>query len=174
MEVPLDHLDAVTRVTRFERRMCGKDGALPTRTTLLRFVLIRVNIRDADRCSFSVCTFLHAQCVKEGWSEKIAEQNAEGCRVQGRILVNKVIGNFHFSHGRSFQTHNMHIQDLVPYLKDKNHHDFGHVIHKFQFEADNSGSVLDLGMEELTKSVKKRLGIVNPLDGAVVHPEVCE
>jgi hypothetical protein len=30
----------------------------------------------------------------------------------------------------------MHIQDLVPYLKDKNHHDFGHVINKFQFEAD--------------------------------------
>jgi hypothetical protein len=67
----------------------------------------------------------------------------------------------------------MHIQDLVPYLKDKNHHDFGHVINKFQFEAD-AGTVQDVGTEDLTRSVKKRLGIVNPLDGAVVHPEVCE
>jgi hypothetical protein len=68
----------------------------------------------------------------------------------------------------------MHVQDLVPYLKDNNHHDFGHVINKFQFEADNSGSTDDHGIEELTKSVKKRLEITNPLDGAVVHPEVCE
>lgn len=30
------------------------------------------------------------QCVKEGWTEKIAEQNAEGCRVSGRLRVNKV------------------------------------------------------------------------------------
>jgi hypothetical protein len=89
------------------------------------------------------------------------------------IVERKVIGNIHFSHGRSFQSHNMHIQDLVPYLKDKNHHDFGHVINKFQFEAD-AGTVQDVGTEDLTRSVKKRLGIVNPLDGAVVHPEVCE
>lgn len=28
--------------------------------------------------------------------------------------------------------------------------------------------------DDLTKSMKKRLGIVNPLDGAVVHPEECK
>lgn len=28
--------------------------------------------------------------------------------------------------------------------------------------------------DDLTKSMKKRLGIVNPLDGAIVHPEECK
>lgn len=32
-----------------------------------------------------------AQCTKEGWTDKIKEQNTEGCRISGTVKVNKVI-----------------------------------------------------------------------------------
>ncbi len=35
------------------------------------------------------------QCVDEGWVDKMQEQNTEGCRIDGRVRVNKV----GFSHG---------------------------------------------------------------------------
>lgn len=87
--------------------------------------------------------------------------------------VSQVIGNFHFSPGRAYQSNQASFQNLVPYLKDKNHHDFGHVINKFQFEGEAQG-MTGKAADDLTKSMKKRLGIVNPLDGAVVHPEECK
>ncbi|ELU41041.1 endoplasmic reticulum-derived transport vesicle ERV46 [Rhizoctonia solani AG-1 IA] len=52
------------------------------------------------------------------------------------LRINKVTGNFHFSPGRSFLSQRGHAYDLVPYLKDGNHHDFGHYIHEFHFEGD--------------------------------------
>lgn len=45
--------------------------------------------------------------------------------------MNKVIGNFHLSPGRSFQANAMHVHDLVPYLQDGNKHDFGHIINRY-------------------------------------------
>lgn len=30
------------------------------------------------------------QCVEEGWMDKMKEQNTEGCRLSGRVRVNKV------------------------------------------------------------------------------------
>ncbi|KAG8739191.1 hypothetical protein FRC10_006055 [Ceratobasidium sp. 414] len=76
------------------------------------------------------------QCVAEHWTQNIQHQNSEGCRISGRVRINKVTGNFHFSPGRSFVTNKGHVQDLVPYLKDGNHHDFGHYIHEFHFEGE--------------------------------------
>ncbi|CAE7123889.1 unnamed protein product [Rhizoctonia solani] len=75
------------------------------------------------------------QCVEEHWTTYIHEQSSEGCRLSGRAHVNKVTGNFHFSFGRSFLTHQNAAYELVPYLKDGNHHDFGHIIHQFHFEG---------------------------------------
>lgn len=60
--------------------------------------------------------FLFLKCVSEGWSQKIKEQNTEGCNVAGKVHVNKVIGNFHISPGRAFQRNSVHVHDLVPYL----------------------------------------------------------
>lgn len=56
------------------------------------------------------------KCVAEHWSEKLLEQNKEGCNVAGKVHVNKVIGNFHISPGKSFQKNSVHVHDLVPYL----------------------------------------------------------
>ncbi|KAI8453702.1 endoplasmic reticulum vesicle transporter-domain-containing protein [Phakopsora pachyrhizi] len=106
------------------------------------------------------------QCVEEHWSERIKEQSNEGCNVNGQVKVNKVIGNFHLSPGRSFQTHAVHVHDLVPYLRSGNLHDFGHIIHRFAFLAENQP------LETLeTMKIKSRLGIINPLDGLKAHTE---
>ncbi|KAG9089680.1 hypothetical protein FRC07_012277 [Ceratobasidium sp. 392] len=76
------------------------------------------------------------QCVSEHWTTGIQEQNAEGCRMSGRARINKVTGNLQFSFGRSFISQRDPWHELVPYLKDGNHHDFGHHIHQFHFEGE--------------------------------------
>ncbi|GFZ42595.1 hypothetical protein JCM24511_00311 [Saitozyma sp. JCM 24511] len=110
------------------------------------------------------------QCVDEGWMDKMKEQNTEGCRIAGRVKVNKVIGNLHFSPGKSFQNNMMQIQELVPYLKDANHHDFGHVINKFSFGADRTPAQEAASLRKETAS-RTKLGIKDPLQGVKAHTE---
>lgn len=109
--------------------------------------------------SLTCCTVIR-QCVAEHWTEKIHEQSNEGCNIAGKVTVNKVIGNFHFSPGKSFILPHMNVQELVPYLKDGNPHGFGHIIHQFSFENEKH-----IYGDDLTKEMKKRLGVVfSPLD----------
>ncbi|GAA5870619.1 hypothetical protein JCM1840_004818 [Sporobolomyces johnsonii] len=111
------------------------------------------------------------QCVSEGWTDKIKEQSAEGCNIAGRVHVNKVIGNFHLSPGRSFQANAMHVHDLVPYLQGGNKHDFGHEVHHFSFGSETEDEFFRGGAGRGLKQTKKELGIVNPLDGVRAHTE---
>ncbi|KAF8627493.1 hypothetical protein AX17_006304 [Amanita inopinata Kibby_2008] len=108
------------------------------------------------------------QCIREGWSEKLKDQASEGCNISGRLRVNKVIGNIHFSPGRSFQSSSRNLYELVPYLRDDNNrHDFSHTIHRFAFEGDDD---YDYWKAQTGRAMKKRLGLnVNPLDDAVAH-----
>src|SRR5436305_13205517 len=39
------------------------------------------------------------QCEREGYGEKLDAQRKEGCRIEGGLRVNKVIGNFHIAPG---------------------------------------------------------------------------
>ncbi|SGY84777.1 BQ5605_C009g05719 [Microbotryum silenes-dioicae] len=110
------------------------------------------------------------QCVSEGWTDRIKEQSEEGCNVAGKVRVNKVIGNFHLSPGRSFQANAMHVHDLVPYLQDGKRHDFGHHIRHFSFASEHEEEFVSVGGRSLEQT-KKDMGIVNPLDGVKVHIE---
>ncbi|KAK4046029.1 ER-derived vesicles protein erv46 [Microbotryomycetes sp. JL201] len=110
------------------------------------------------------------QCVSEGWTDKIKTQSDEGCNVAGKVRVNKVIGNFHLSPGRSFQSNSMHIHDLVPYLQSGSKHDFGHRINHFRFSSETEDEFVGRG-GVTAESTKKSLGIVNPLDGYEAHTE---
>ncbi|KAF1989553.1 DUF1692-domain-containing protein [Aulographum hederae CBS 113979] len=74
-----------------------------------------------------------AQCEREHYAEHLDAQRNEGCRIQGGIRVNKVVGNFHFAPGKSFSTGNMHVHDLENYFKDDAKHDFTHHIHQLRF-----------------------------------------
>jgi hypothetical protein len=58
------------------------------------------------------------QCKREGFLEKIKEEDGEGCNVYGTLEANKVAGNFHFAPGKSFQQANMHVHDLMTFGKE--------------------------------------------------------
>ncbi|KAI1503262.1 endoplasmic reticulum vesicle transporter-domain-containing protein [Biscogniauxia marginata] len=73
------------------------------------------------------------QCLREHYAERLDEQRQEGCRIEGDIRVNKVIGNFHFAPGRSFSNGNMHVHDLKNYWDSPVRHSFEHEIHQLRF-----------------------------------------
>ncbi|PYH82986.1 COPII-coated vesicle membrane protein Erv46 [Aspergillus uvarum CBS 121591] len=77
------------------------------------------------------------QCDLEGYAERIDAQRREGCRLEGVLRVNKVIGNFHIAPGRSFTSGNLHVHDLAtffePNLAENEKHTMTHVIHQLRF-----------------------------------------
>lgn len=73
------------------------------------------------------------QCEREGYGKRLDEQRNEGCRIEGGIRVNKVVGNFHIAPGRSMSQGNMHIHDLESYLTSPVSHTFTHDIHSIRF-----------------------------------------
>ncbi|KAL0938715.1 copii-coated vesicle membrane protein [Colletotrichum truncatum] len=75
------------------------------------------------------------QCTREHYAEKLEEQRQEGCRIEGSLRVNKVVGNFHLAPGRSFSNGNMHVHDLKNYWDTPSdaQHDFTHIIHTLRF-----------------------------------------
>ncbi len=107
------------------------------------------------------------QCQREHYAERLDEQRQEGCRIEGGLRVNKVVGNFHLAPGRSFSNGNMHVHDLKNYWDTpvEGGHSFTHTIHQMRFGP------------QLPEDVTKRLGNagrasslwtnhhINPLDG---------
>jgi hypothetical protein len=102
------------------------------------------------------------QCEREHYGEKLDEQRREGCRIEGGLRVNKVVGNFHIAPGRSFSNGNMHVHDLRNYWDTPTKHTFTHTIHHLRFGP------------QLPDSLNKKLGTknlpwtnhhLNPLDG---------
>lgn len=77
------------------------------------------------------------QCKREGYAERLQAQRKEGCRLEGVIRVNKVVGNFHIAPGRSFTNGNLHVHDLDTYfdqnLPEAEKHTMTHEIHQLRF-----------------------------------------
>lgn len=75
------------------------------------------------------------QCEREHYSERLDAQRKEGCRIEGGIRVNKVVGNFHIAPGRSFSNGMMHVHDLNNYFDTpvEGGHVFTHTIHSLRF-----------------------------------------
>lgn len=75
------------------------------------------------------------QCEREHYGERLDEQRHEGCRIEGSLRVNKVVGNFHIAPGRSFSNGNMHVHDLNNYFDTPipGGHTFTHKIHQLRF-----------------------------------------
>ncbi|KAK9075720.1 hypothetical protein SSX86_004049 [Deinandra increscens subsp. villosa] len=82
------------------------------------------------------------QCKREGFAQKIKDEEGEGCNIYGALEVNKVAGNFHFV--KSFHQSSIHIPDLLTFNEDS--YNISHKINKLAF-----GDYYP--------------GIVNPLDG---------
>lgn len=77
------------------------------------------------------------QCDREGYAERLNAQRREGCRLEGIVRVNKVIGNFHIAPGRSFTSGNIHAHDLENFfekdLPENERHTMTHEIHQLRF-----------------------------------------
>ncbi|KAK1440290.1 hypothetical protein QVD17_06115 [Tagetes erecta] len=82
------------------------------------------------------------QCKREGFAQKIKDEEGEGCNIYGSLEVNKVAGNFHFI--KSFHQSSIHIPDLLAFQEDS--YNISHRINKLSF-----GDYYP--------------GILNPLDG---------
>ena len=87
----------------------------------------------------------------EHYKDQLEVQAHEGCTVSGYLEVNKVIGNFHFAPGRSFQGQGgAHVHDTSTFFGGT--YDFSHTIHSLRF-----GNAI-----EQARGVQS-----NPLDGTV-------
>ncbi|RYN30574.1 Uncharacterized protein AA0113_g4799 [Alternaria arborescens] len=82
------------------------------------------------------------QCEREHYAEHLDQQRQEGCRLEGSIRVNKVVGNFHIAPGKSFSNGNLHVHDLENYFKDEYAHTFTHRVHQLRFGPQLSDVVV--------------------------------
>ncbi|KAM9992607.1 hypothetical protein ACTFIY_010034 [Dictyostelium cf. discoideum] len=95
------------------------------------------------------------QCIREGFTKNLVEQNGEGCQVYGFILVNKVAGNFHFAPGKSFQQHHMHVHDLQPFKDGA--FNVSHTINRLSFGNDFPG--IKNPLDDVTKTEMVGVGM---------------
>ena len=104
------------------------------------------------------------QCEREHYSEHLDEQRNEGCRIEGAIRVNKVVGNFHIAPGRSFSNGNMHVHDLNNYYDTPvpGGHTFTHEIHHLRFGPQLPDELTE---KYGTQSLSWTNHHLNPLDG---------
>ncbi|CAN6555384.1 unnamed protein product [Malus baccata var. baccata] len=71
------------------------------------------------------------QCKREGFIQKIKDEDGEGCNIEGSLAVNKVAGNFHFMPGKSFHQSNFHVHDLLAF--QTNSYNISHKINRLAF-----------------------------------------
>lgn len=109
-----------------------------------------------------------AQCQRERYAETLDVQRNEGCRVEGGIRVNKVVGNFHLAPGKSFSNGNVHAHDLENYFRDGAIHNPSHIIHSLRFGPPLPDKALGrrgaVGAEWTNHHI-------NPLDGTERHTD---
>ncbi|XP_010535613.1 PREDICTED: endoplasmic reticulum-Golgi intermediate compartment protein 3-like [Tarenaya hassleriana] len=85
------------------------------------------------------------QCKREGFLQRVKDEEGEGCNIYGSLEVNKVAGNFHFAPGKSFHQSGVHVHDFLVFQRDS--YNISHRVNRLAF-----GDYFP--------------GVVNPLDGA--------
>ena len=108
-----------------------------------------------------------AQCEREHYAEHLDEQRKEGCRIEGSVRVNKVIGNFHFAPGKSFSNGQMHVHDLENFFNSPERHTFTHTIHSLRFGPQLSSEAQKRFAQTSNQGQAWAAGYshMNPLDG---------
>jgi hypothetical protein len=103
-------------------------------------------VRDAYRKKGWALTNVELidQCKREGFVQRLRDEQGEGCNIHGFVDVNKVAGNFHFAPGKSFDQSFNFLQDLLNIQPET--YNISHKITKLSFG-------------------KEFPGVVNPLDG---------
>ena len=111
------------------------------------------------------------QCEREHYSEHLDAQRKEGCRIDGSIRVNKVVGNFHFAPGKSFSNGQMHVHDLENYFRSEEAHTFTHTIHSLRFGPPMSAAAQKRFADASKQGQTWATGYTqtNPLDGLILE-----
>lgn len=96
-----------------------RKGPIMSCVMILLIVWVANFLHEFKLSSFSPLWFLYdIQCKREGFLQRIKDEEGEGCNIYGFLEVNKVAGNFHFAPGKSFQQSNIHVHDLLAFQKD--------------------------------------------------------
>ncbi|XP_009103253.1 endoplasmic reticulum-Golgi intermediate compartment protein 3-like isoform X2 [Brassica rapa] len=90
------------------------------------------------------------QCKREGYVQKVKDEEGEGCNLHGFLEVNKVAGNFHFVPGQSFHQSGFQFGDLIFF--QQGNYNISHKVNRLAF-----GDFFP--------------GVVNPLDGVQWNQE---
>jgi hypothetical protein len=69
------------------------------------FIASDLSLEDADQ---------KEQCVRESQTEERLAQDGEGCRFTGKMMVNRVAGNFHVALGRTFHRQGRLVHQFRP------------------------------------------------------------
>lgn len=69
------------------------------------FIASDLSLEDADQ---------KEQCVRESQLEEKLAQEGEGCRFTGKMMVNRVAGNFHVALGRTFHRQGRLVHQFRP------------------------------------------------------------
>lgn len=78
------------------------------------------------------------QCKREGYIQKVKEEEGEGCNIHGFLEVNKVAGSFHFAPGKSFHQSGISLFDLLASFQTDSYN-ISHKINKLSFGEEFPG-----------------------------------
>ncbi|XP_078446542.1 uncharacterized protein LOC144715485 [Wolffia australiana] len=91
-------------------------------------------------------TDLIDQCKREGFIQRIKDEDGEGCNIHGFVEVNKVAGSFHFAPGKGIHPSTFIFLDL--FSIDTENHNISHKINKLSFGKEFPGVVNPLDRVE--------------------------
>ncbi|XP_019456922.1 PREDICTED: endoplasmic reticulum-Golgi intermediate compartment protein 3-like [Lupinus angustifolius] len=91
------------------------------------------------------------QCKREGFLQRIKNEDGEGCNVYGFLEVNKVAGNFHFAPGKSFQQSGVLVHELLAFQKDS--FNLSHHINRLAFGEYFPGVINPLDSVQWTQDM---------------------
>ncbi|GAA0145598.1 hypothetical protein LIER_36149 [Lithospermum erythrorhizon] len=94
--------------------------------------------------TISLTVIILFQCKREGFIQKVKDEEGEGCNIHGSLEVNRVAGNFYFAIGKSIHQSSFNLQDLLDLQSQR--YNISHKINNVAF-----GDYVP--------------GVVNPLDG---------
>lgn len=128
------------------------------------------------RC-YGFFNWLTFQCKREGFVQRLKDEQGEGCNIHGFVDVNKVAGNFHFAPGKSLDQSFSFLQDLLNFQPET----YNASGIKFSYPYWSTSNIdhncklimvhSPLTLKQISHKINKLSfgkefpGVINPLDG---------
>lgn len=143
---------------------------------------INLALEPLDSYYMTLTNCFCSQCKREGYIQRVKDEEGEGCNIHGSLEVNKVAGNFHFATGKSLYQSSIFLADLLAF-QDNHNVRFSWITNIFYLDLKISNyRIFELSMlfvcnfttwcmVQISHRVNKLSfgdhypGLVNPLDG---------